>query len=203
MQEAHWSQPPITFMLGFGPNCLCARWKQPGCWLAASSAWDLHLAQEAPALICPGQVACHIDAVLFLGSHTGVVENGLPFGLIPPLYYLFIRLPSESLLTPSAPQICSDQILGLKKFLNCGNSRKISGTRAQQHCSAGSSLPGNKLKSFHFLLKARGNLHLPIPQHPIWLLVQPAPGLQSPALWALQSTQMTALECNETAAYQE
>lgn len=59
------------------------------------------------------------------------------------------------------------------------------------------------MKSFNFLLKARGNLHLPIPQHPIWLLVQQAPGLQSPALWALQSTQMTALECNETAAYQE
>lgn len=103
-------------MFGLGPNCLCARWKRPGCWPAASSAWDLHLAQEAPALICPGQVACYVDAVLFLRSHAGVVENGFPFGLIPPLLYLSIGLPSESLITPSAPQICSDRILRFEQI---------------------------------------------------------------------------------------
>lgn len=31
------------------------------------------------------------------------------------------------------------------------------------------------MKSFHFFLKAVGNLHLTILQHPSWLLVQLAP----------------------------
>lgn len=84
---------PVAFMSDFGPNCPCARWKQLGCWPAASSAWDPHLAQEAPAPSCPGQVGCYISSVLFLRSHAGVVENGFPFSLVPPLLYLFSKTP--------------------------------------------------------------------------------------------------------------
>lgn len=102
---------------------------------------------------CPGQVGCYTNAVFFLGSHAGVVENVFALCLIPHLLYLFRKTPlwkSYHLLSSLIPRLVQ-----IREIPELWNSMRISGTKAQKRCSAGRFLPGNKMK-FLFPSESQG-----------------------------------------------